>query len=113
MKYERRHFFVSILLILFLLSPMSLSSSTKQPPLTVAEASNFTATSKFADVIKFIRDLQSQSSHIRVETLCVSPEGRAVPLIVIGHPVPSSPLDLHHDGKAIIYIQANIHAGEV
>jgi len=113
MKYERRHFFVSLLLILFLLSPMSLSSSTKQPPLTVAEASNFTATSKFADVIKFIRDLQSQSSHIRVETLCVSPEGRAVPLIVIGHPVPSSPLDLHHDGKAIIYIQANIHAGEV
>jgi hypothetical protein len=43
----------------------------------------------------------------------VSTEGRAVPLLVIGQPVPSSPLSLRHDRRAVVYIQANIHAGEV
>ncbi len=102
-----------ILLLIFSISPLSALSSTKQKPLTVAETSSFTATSRYADVTNFIKELQRQSSLLRVETLCVSPEGRAVPLLIIGEPVPSSPLALSHDGRAVIYIQANIHAGEV
>ncbi len=82
-------------------------------PLTVAEASGFTATSRHADVMKFIKELQRKSSLLRVETLCYSPEGRMVPLLVIGRPVPSSPMALLHERKAVVYIQANIHAGEV
>jgi len=78
-----------------------------------SSTSSFTATSRYADVTNFIKELQRQSSLLRVETLCVSPEGRTVPLLVIGEPVPSSPLALSGDGKAAIYIQANIHAGEV
>jgi len=116
MKYERKIFFIYfslILLLIFSISPLSALSSTKQKPLTVAETSNFTATSRYADVANFIKELQRQSSLLRVETLCVSPEGRTVPLLVIGEPVPSSPLALSHDGRAVVYIQANIHAGEV
>lgn len=113
MKHERKYFLIHLALILFLLSSLPSISSTKQQPLTVAEASNFTATSRFKDVIKFIRELQSQSPLIRVETLCVSSEGRNVPLLIIGQPVPTSPLALHHDRRAVVYIQANIHAGEV
>lgn len=86
---------------------------TKKGPLTVAEASHFTATSRYADVVEFIQQLQRQSSRIRVETLCQSTEGRAVPLLLIGDPPPSSPLDLRQSQKAAVYIQANIHAGEV
>lgn len=86
---------------------------TKKGPLTVAEASRFTATSRYADIMEFIRQLQRQSSRIRVETLCQSPEGRPVPLLLIGDPPPSSPLDLRQSQKAAVYIQANIHAGEV
>jgi len=85
----------------------------QQRPMTVAESSNFTATSRYADVMEFIRELQSQTSLIRVETLCLSTEGRAVPLIIIGNPVPSSPLALKTDKKLVVYFQANIHAGEV
>ena len=91
----------------------SLLSSEKKDPLTVAEASDFTATSRYSDVMNFISTLQEKSSLLRVETLCVSPEGREVPLLIIGQPVPSSPLALNHDEKAVLYIQANIHAGEV
>lgn len=113
MKYERKHFSLHLSLILLLLSFIPSLSSTKQQPLTVAEASNFTATSRYADVTNFIKELQRQSSLLRMETLCVSPEGRTVPLLVIGQPTPSSPLDLRYEGRAVVYIQANIHAGEV
>ena len=116
MRYERKIFFIYfslILLLIFSISPLSALSSTEQKPLTVAETSNFTATSRYADVTDFIKELQRQSSLLRVETLCVSPEGRTVPLLVIGEPVPSSPLTLSHDGRTVVYIQANIHAGEV
>jgi hypothetical protein len=61
----------------------------------------------------FISKLQRQSSRLRVETLCTSTEGRKIPLVIIGDPVPSSPLDLSYDERAVVYIQANIHAGEV
>jgi len=89
------------------------TTTAQQEPVTVAEASNFTATSRHSDVMDFIRQLQQQSSLLRVETLCTSAEGRQVPLLVIGEPVPSSPADLHYDDRAVVYFQANIHAGEV
>ena len=102
MYYKRKIFFIQfslILLLIFSISPLSALSSTEQKPLTVAEASNFTATSRYADVTNFIKELQRQSSLLRVETLCRSPEGREVPLLVIGEPVPSSPLALSRDGE--------------
>jgi len=93
-----------------LLSP-ALAGQDK--PLTVAEASQFKATSRHADVLAFVAQLQRRSADLRVETMCTSPEGRAVPLLVIGRPVPSSPASLRYDTRGVIYIQANIHAGEV
>jgi hypothetical protein len=88
-------------------------ATAQQGPLTVAEASGFTATSRHADIMEFIRELQRQSPLIRVETLYTSTEGRKAPLIVIGDPVPTSPADLQYDDRAVVYFQANIHAGEV
>jgi len=79
----------------------------------VAESSASSATSRYTDVIKFIRHLQRRSPRIRVETLCQSTEGRSVPLLIIGNPAPSSPLELRLSQKVAVYIQANIHAGEV
>jgi hypothetical protein len=36
-----------------------------------------------------------------------------LPLIILGDPAPTSPADLRYDDRAVVYIQANIHAGEV
>ena len=82
-------------------------------PVTAAEASGYTATSTYAEVLAFIRDLQKLSPLVRVETIAVSTEGRAIPLLVVGKPVPRDPLALRHDKRAVVYFQANIHAGEV
>jgi len=113
MKKNRKCFLAYLGLTGFLIFFLSAFSSANQQPLTVAEASQFTETSRYADVISFIKELQKQSPLIRAEILCLSTEGRAVPLLIIGNPPPSSPLDLKHDPRATIYIQANIHAGEV
>jgi murein tripeptide amidase MpaA len=85
----------------------------QQKPLTVAEESQYKATSRYADVMKFIAELQARTPFLRVETLCTSAEGRNVPLLVIGKPLPALPSELRQDNRGIIYLQANIHAGEV
>jgi hypothetical protein len=82
-------------------------------PQTMAEESQWKATSRYTDVMRFVAELQRLSPYVRVETLCRSAEGRDVPLLVIGKPLPALPSALRNDGRGIIYIQANIHAGEV
>ncbi len=82
-------------------------------PATRAEATAFAATSRYADVMSFIRELQRRSDLVRVETLGRSADGRDIPLLVIGDPPPPSPAALARDARAVVYFQANIHAGEV
>jgi len=82
-------------------------------PLTTAEASGFTATTRHAEMMDFIAELQRRSDRLRVETMAVSTEGRELPMMVIGNPPPASPLDVSLDGRAVVYLQASIHAGEV
>ncbi len=99
------------IVIVGLLLPVILIAQNE--PLTVAEASGYTRTSLYTDVMNFIENLQLKTPYLRVETICKSAEGRDVPLLVIGRPLPASPLDLKYDSRAVVYIQANIHAGEV
>jgi dipeptidyl-peptidase-4 len=82
-------------------------------PRTTAESTGYTATSTYADVITFIHELQKLSPLVRLETICTTAEGRTVPLLVIGKPVPLDPLALRAGKRIAVYLQANIHAGEV
>ena len=104
-------------LLLFLVIAVSTSflqsQSKKSLPLTIAESSNFESTSRYEDVINFIDSIKKLSKNIRMETIAVSSEGRDVPLMIIGNPLPKSPADLKNDKRIVLYIQGNIHAGEV
>ncbi|HAQ17999.1 MAG TPA: hypothetical protein DCR40_02050 [Prolixibacteraceae bacterium] len=82
-------------------------------PLTIAESSNFESTSTEKDVNDFIQKITKHSSVVRVETMAVSTEGRAIPLLIIADPMVKSPAKLATDKRVVLYIQANIHAGEV
>jgi Zinc carboxypeptidase len=88
-------------------------AAAQEKPLTVAEQSQFKATSRHADVMDFIHRLQALSPYLRVETLATSTEGRDIPLLVIGNPLPSPAGCKDSGDRGILYIQANIHAGEV
>jgi hypothetical protein len=81
--------------------------------LTVAESSGYTLTSNYEEVTDFIARLQKLSKFIRVENIAVSSEGRNVPLLIIADPLPKSPSKLAGDKRIVVYVQANIHAGEV
>jgi dipeptidyl-peptidase-4 len=102
------------LLICFLpLGLPGLPSARENGPLTVAEASGFTATATHAQVLSFVQNLTRMSRNLRLETMAVTTEGRTMPLLVLGRPVPRTPRALRGDPKLVVYIQANIHAGEV
>jgi hypothetical protein len=81
--------------------------------LTVAEKSGFESTSNYVDVQSFITELTKISKNIKVESIVKTTEGRDVPLLIIANPLPKSPTDLINDKRIVVYIQANIHAGEV
>jgi Zinc carboxypeptidase len=80
---------------------------------TVAEKSDFKSTSDYNDVRTFIDQLRKSSPYIRSENIATTVEGREIPLLIIGNPLPKSPKDIANKKRIVVYIQADIHAGEV
>ena len=81
--------------------------------LCTAEKTNYESTSTYEEVMEFIEELQKQYPFVSLETIAVSTEGRAVPLMVIGNPLPENVQSLENDKRIVVYLQGNIHAGEV
>ena len=78
-----------------------------------AERTNYEETSRYADVMQFINALQQLSPAVKLEFFGVTNEGRALPLVILSRPAISSPGEAATSGKPIVFIMANIHAGEV
>jgi hypothetical protein len=102
-------------ILIFIITILLIGSQIKcqQGFQTKAERSDFKSTSDYNDVMTFIDQLKKSSKFIRTESIARSAEGRSVPLLVIGNPLPKSPSRLTGDDRIVVYIQANIHAGEV
>ncbi len=81
--------------------------------LTRAEISGFTETTRYDDAIDLLRSLDRESGLMRLEFFGESAEGRPLPLAVLGNPLPAGPEEIDRDETTVIYINANIHAGEV
>lgn len=82
-------------------------------PLTTAERSDYRQTSSYADVMQFLSSLQAHGAPIQTYFIGKSTLGKDIPLVVC-HQNPSiTPFQAHRSGLPIIYVQANIHAGEV
>jgi len=78
-----------------------------------AETTNYEETSRYDDVLRFFEELQKRSPLVRIETFGHSVEGRALPLVILADPPISEPRDARASGKPIVFVFANIHAGEV
>lgn len=81
--------------------------------ITVAELSNYERTSTFAEVLSVVDALQASSEFVHRETLVTSLEGKNVPLLVLADPPVRTPEQARDSGKLVVYIQGNIHGGEV
>ncbi|MFM7150137.1 MAG: DPP IV N-terminal domain-containing protein [Gemmataceae bacterium] len=84
-----------------------------EPPVTVAEKSNYQATARHAEVMAFSEQLAKESPRVRLGELAVSTEGRKLPLIILADPPVSSAQEAGKSNKPVVFAIANIHAGEV
>jgi len=100
-----------LLLGLFFIAITNFSFADKL--LSIAEKSNFTSTATYDEVIQFIDKLKTKSKYIKIETLATSEFGKEIPMLILAKPMPENPHDLKNDPRMVVYIQANIHAGEV
>jgi hypothetical protein len=82
-------------------------------PQSTPERSNYEQTSRYADVVKFFQELQRQSPLLRVASFGKTNEERDLPLVIISDPPVFTPREAHAAGKPIVFVMANIHAGEV
>ena len=82
-------------------------------PETKAERTQFKETSTYADVVRFLHDLQRCGAPVSIKWMGNSTENRPMPLVIASRPLVATPAQAKASGKPIIYIQANIHAGEV
>lgn len=80
---------------------------------TAAERSSYEKTSSWSDVMGFLGELERETGDIRVGTLAVSVEGRTVPWVLAARPMVDGPVAARMGGKPVVYLQGNIHAGEV
>ena len=80
---------------------------------TRAEMTSYEETSTYADVMFVIDDLVKSSPLVHAESFGRSEEGRELPLIAISDPKVATTEAARRLGRPIVFVQANIHAGEV
>ncbi|MDA1027849.1 MAG: M14 family metallopeptidase [Bacteroidetes bacterium] len=80
---------------------------------TAPERTNFDQTTSYEEVLAFLNTAVSNSTKLHQTTFGYSFEGRPLPLVVFGDVESASPEDVLASGKLRVFIQANIHAGEV
>ena len=85
----------------------------KARPLTHAERTRFTETSSYADVMQFIDSLRTLGAKMYVGSIGKTTQGRDIPYIIASRPLVTTPQEAKRMRRPIVYVQANIHAGEV
>ncbi|MCH8285035.1 M14 family metallopeptidase [candidate division KSB1 bacterium] len=112
---KRRFIFVLPLAVLTGFSGCSQSQTQSLPPelYSRAERTNFEETSLHSDVMNFVNTLDRYSDLVRVEIYGQTIKGRDLPLVIMSDPPVSTPEEAIQSGKIIVYINGNIHGGEV
>lgn len=106
-----KHRNVTTVLVMSVLFPMVSGAQTL--PKTTAERTNYQQTSTAADVGVFLDSLQLAGAPIAVGQMGLSTLGKPVYLVIASDPPVTSAAEAAASGKMVVYVQANIHAGEV
>ncbi len=81
-------------------------------PRTRAERTNYLETSRYADVISFLDSLHGRPE-LSFGSIGLTSEGRDIPYVIASRPRVSTPQEARRVRRPIVYVQGNIHAGEV
>jgi murein tripeptide amidase MpaA len=83
-------------------------------PLTRAERSDYLETGRHADVIEFLETVVRMDDRMSLTTFGFTNEARAIPLMIVAEGIPDrTPAAIRESGKLVLYLQGNIHGGEV
>lgn len=82
-------------------------------PRTRPERTGFRETSTHADVVAFLDTLRTLSKDIHVTTVGRSPAGRDLPMVIASRPLVRTPAEAKRLNRPIVFLQGNIHGGEV
>jgi len=80
---------------------------------TRAERTDYAETTRYDEVVAFLEVVAASSSRAHLTTMGETYEGRSIPLLVVGDVPDASPQAVRSSGKLRIYLQGNIHGGEV
>ncbi|HVD59358.1 MAG TPA: M14 family metallopeptidase [Gemmatimonadaceae bacterium] len=92
--------------------PAVRNETSPSGPRTRAERSNYLETSTYADVIVFLDSLHGRPE-LSFGTIGKTTQGRDIPYVIASRPRVSTPQEAKALNRPIVYVQANIHAGEV
>lgn len=76
------------------------------------EKSNFLETPRYDETVRYCKQLAYNSDFIRYSNFGTSPQGRELPLLILSKDKLFTPEQARASQKAVILIQAAIHAGE-
>lgn len=80
---------------------------------TRAERTGFLETTRYDELIGFLEVATAQNPRLHLTSFGYSSEGRSLPLVIFGDVSDTSPSAIRATGRVRVYIQGNIHAGEV
>ncbi len=96
------------LFVVLLTSSIALAAEPK----TVAESSNYQATSTSQDVSQFAAQLAEQVPHVVRSRAGQTVEARDIELLIVANPPVSEPSQLAGDARLVVLLLGNIHSGE-
>jgi hypothetical protein len=82
-------------------------------PQTTAERTGYAATSTHAEVGAFLDSLELAGAPLAVSELGTTALGKPIYVVIASDPAVTAPAEAAAAGKLVVYLQANIHAGEV
>ena len=82
-------------------------------PRTRPERTAFRETSRYEDVRGFLDSLRKLGAPLTFGSIGKTTEGREIPYVIASRPVVTTPSEAKQLGRPIVYVQGNIHAGEV
>ena len=82
-------------------------------PRTRPELTRYQETSHYADVRKFLDSLRKIGAPLAFGSIGKTSEGRDIPYVIASRPLVTTPAAAKQLGRPIVYVQGNIHAGEV
>jgi Zinc carboxypeptidase len=87
--------------------------TTADYPRTRPELTRYRETSHYADVRKFLDSLRIIGAPLTFGSIGKTGEGREIPFVIASRPAVTTPSEAKALGRPTIYVQGNIHAGEV